>query len=140
MGILQTSMTQVHKYNIQFGDSRHAQSEHVEEGRLAVDVVPSGKNIFVIAPMSGVDGASIDVHVHNDVLTIRGKRTAPAVLKATDQYYHQECFWGPFSRTVVLPVPVIAEQAEATFSNGVLQIQIPKRNNDKHIPITIVED
>lgn len=110
------------------------------EGRLAVDVIPSQGHIHIVAPVAGIDTASLDIHIHNDVLTIRGDRPMPEILARADMQYHQECFWGPFSRTIVLPTPVIAEKAAATLSGGVLQIDIPKRDTDRMIPITIVEE
>lgn len=110
------------------------------EGKLAVDVLSYGTHICVVAPIAGVDTTSIDVAIHNDILTIRGVRPIPNVISSASEYYHRECFWGPFSRTVVLPSPVIAGSAEATFSHGILSIQIQKQLQDKKIPITIVEE
>lgn len=111
-----------------------------EEGQLAVDVLASEDEVYVLAPMAGVDTETIDVHVHNDVLTIRGVRQSPVQLTGTHVQYHTECFWGAFSRTVVLPVPVLAERASAEYIGGVLQVRIPKQSRNRHIPITIVEE
>lgn len=111
-----------------------------EEGRLSVDVFPYRDLIYVVAPMAGVDTSSIDIHIHNDVLTIRGTRTVPESIAAATEMYHEECYWGPFSRTIVLPAPVISGQATADFSAGILTITIPKQSTERRIPITIVEE
>lgn len=133
-------MSKKQAYTIAFGEVATDSTGSLQEGRLAVDVIPSESMIHVLAPMAGVDTGTIDIHIHNDVLTIRGERSVPAVLQKSSNQYHKECFWGPFSRTIVLPVPVIAEQANAMFDKGVLQIDIPKRATDRTIPITIVEE
>jgi len=59
------------------------------------------------------------------MVTIRGKREKDEEIKAED-YYYQECYWGPFSRSVILPVDVEAENAEASLKNGILTIRLPK--------------
>lgn len=121
---------------------QEASHRHVvqEEGQLSVDVVSSDDEVCVVAPMAGVDTDTIDVHIHNDVLTIRGERPNPMKVSGEHMQYHTECFWGLFSRTIVLPVPVIAERAAAKYISGVLHVRAPKQSRDKHIPITIVEE
>ena len=44
----------------------------------------------------------------------------------TEDYYYQECYWGAFSRSVILPVDIEADKAEATMRNGILTIRLPK--------------
>jgi HSP20 family protein len=109
------------------------------EGQLAVDVYTRQDMVHIVAPIAGADTDSIDVHVHNDILTIRGNRPQPHGAGDASAY-HQECFWGVFSRTIVLPVPVLAEKAEAVLDRGLLTISIPKQARDRSIPITIVEE
>jgi HSP20 family protein len=123
-----------------FPTIRQSSSLFGEEGRLSVDVFPYRNSIYVVAPMAGVDTTSIDIHIHNDVLTIRGVRTVPECLASATEMYHEECYWGPFSRTIVLPAPVISAQATADFSSGILTIMIPKQAQERRIPITIVEE
>lgn len=115
-------------------------SAYGEEGRLSVDVFPLRDSIYIVAPMAGVDTESIDIHIHNDVLTIRGVRLVPESIAAATEMYHEECYWGPFSRTIVLPAPVVSAHATADFSSGVLTIAIPKQSQERRIPITIVEE
>ena len=112
---------------------------HVErkEGQLAVDVIDNGTELVVISTMAGALTDRLEVFIHDDLLTIRGERVFP--LHGHGEVLHQECFWGKFSRTVVLPIVVKAELAQAEFTNGILLIRIPKRVMDKKIPITIVD-
>lgn len=124
-------------------ESRAEQGEwqaEPQEGQLSVDVINTDEDIVVVSTMAGADANKIDVYIHNDLLTIRGVRPSPVDDPDCASYLHQECFWGKFSRTVVLPVDVRGDDAEAEYRNGVLTIVIPKRKKDSRVNITIVED
>lgn len=100
------------------------------EGQLAVDVYQTKNSVVVKAPVAGVDPEMIDIDVTNDSVAIRGERYDE---KEVDQegYHFQECYWGSFARSVVLPVECDAEKAEATFKNGILTIRLPKIQKTK---------
>lgn len=100
-------------------------SEEEFEGQLAVDVYQTKDKIIVKAPIAGVKPEDIDVAISEDVVTIRGDRKDEFAVEK-DNYYVQECFWGSFSRSVILPTSTVAEKAEASLKDGVLTIQIPK--------------
>lgn len=108
------------------------------EGQLAIDVVQTQDEVIVVAPMAGCRSENLELHLHNDVLTIRGERKPP--LDQVVDYFYKECYWGKFSRTIVLPVEVKVEMARAEFKNGVLTVALPKTKVDGNIPIIIVED
>ncbi len=109
------------------------------EGKLAVDVLETAKEIIVMAPVAGADYEAIEIFTHHDIITIRGQRQPPKVPNGST-YIHEECFWGPFSRTVVLPTEVKAEQAVAEYKNGILTITVPKRVTNTKIPVKIIEE
>lgn len=96
------------------------------EGELALDVYERGENIVVHAPIAGVSAKDITVVLEDDVLTVYGERKNPAV-GGEERYVVEECYWGPFSRQVILPHEVDAEKAEATLQKGILTIRAPKR-------------
>ena len=100
-------------------------NEEEFEGQLAVDVYQTKDKIVVKAPIAGVKPEDIDVAISEDVVTIRGDRKDEFAVEK-DNYYVQECFWGSFSRSVILPTSTVAEKAEASLKDGVLTIQIPK--------------
>ncbi len=108
------------------------------EGQLAVDVVQTDDDVIIVAPLAGTKPEHIEIHLHNDCLTIRGYREAPVDLSA--QQVHQECFWGKFSRTIVLPVEVENHLARAEFKQGLLTIHIPKRARLNTIPIMVIDE
>lgn len=111
-----------------------------EEGKLSVDVAQNETHIFVVSTMAGARPDKIEVVVHNDLLTIRGTRYSPLKNELDVDYYYNECFWGVFSRTIVLPVNVKGDLSHAKFQNGVLFVSIPKQKKDNKISIEIIED
>lgn len=113
-----------------------------QEGRLAVDVYDTGDHLLILAPMAGADPKHVDVFLHEDMLSIRGLRERSADATHIAQSYHEECYWGPFSRSIVLPIDVVSGAAEATFVHGLLTVRIPKAKaqRGRSIPIEIVEE
>ncbi len=96
-----------------------------EEGQLAIDVLETPTTLIVRSAIAGVAEQDLEVQVNDDLVTIRGERRMdPLPAEATIHY--EECFWGPFSRSIILPCRVHADEAQATMKNGVLTITIPK--------------
>jgi len=109
------------------------------EGQLAVDVAQTDKAIIITSTVAGVKPEDLTININNDLLTIRGRREREIEVKEED-YFYKECYWGSFSRTIVLPVDVLTDEAEATFKNGVLTIVLPKEASKKEIKIKVVEE
>ncbi|MFH0838126.1 MAG: Hsp20/alpha crystallin family protein [Patescibacteria group bacterium] len=98
-------------------------------GQLPVDVLENKNEIRIVAPLAGVNIEEVEIVINNDVLTIKGQRAMdPEVtqLRGVD-YYAQECFWGEFSRSVILPLHADTNQIEATQKNHILYVRIPKK-------------
>lgn len=108
------------------------------EGELAVDVLETAEELIVVATMAGTRAEDIELHLHNDFLTIRGRREPP--IEGPANYFYQECFWGRFSRTIVLPTDVRAELARSEYKNGILAIHLPKSRPAGAIPIMVIEE
>lgn len=107
-----------------------------EAGKLAVDIYEQDDYTIIRAPIAGVRLSDIDIEVNDNILTIRGTRRIPDAIPA-DQFYLQECFWGPFTRNVTLPNPIDPRKVRATFSKDcVLKILIPKEEKVKIVRIT----
>lgn len=124
--------------SIDFSYLQNQKILHTPEGQLAVDVAQSAEDVIVVAAMAGTRPEDIELHLHNDLLTIRGQRTSPVGL--SDEHFYQECYWGKFSRSIILPVAVRAELAQAQYTHGVLVIRLPKANTGNEIPIMVVEE
>lgn len=100
------------------------------EGQLAVDVYQTKENVVIKAPIAGVKADEIDISVSEDVVTLRGERHDETEADR-EHYYVQECYWGSFSRSVILPTSTVAEKANASLKDGVLTITIPKVVQEK---------
>ena len=64
------------------------------------------------------------------MITIRGERKQDEEIDP-ENYYYQECYWGPFSRSVILPIEIVAEKAEASMKNGILTLRMPKADTTR---------
>lgn len=95
------------------------------EGQLAIDVYQTPSDIVIKSTIAGVADVDLDVSLTNDMVTIKGRRQLEEDIKA-DDYYYQECYWGTFSRSIILPTDVLADQAAAVLKNGILTIRLPK--------------
>jgi len=100
------------------------------EGQLTIDVYQDGDEIIVESAIAGVNPDNIDINVTNESITIRGERTREKNLTDKD-YFYQECYWGKFSRSVILPQEIDPEKAYAKFKNGILTVHLPKVSRQK---------
>jgi len=108
------------------------------EGQLAVDVFQDAKNIYIKTAIAGINPENIEVHLNNDMLTIRGKRDECEQINE-DQYFIQECYWGGFSRSIILPVDVKQDQVKANIENGILTVALPKSKRPRNTRIKVIE-
>lgn len=118
-------------------DSATVAEEHAE-GQLAVDVFETEESLVVVATMAGTKPEDIELHLQNDFLTIRGTRHSPVVGAARS--FFEECYWGKFSRTIVLPMDVKSDSAHSEYKNGVLTVTLQKSRPKQSIPILVVEE
>lgn len=110
---------------------------HEPEGQLSVDVFETEEAMIITTPIAGVKPENLEVYVSQDLITIRGRRE-DCVEQKDRTYLYQECHWGRFSRSIILPVHVSNERAEAVLKNGVLTITLPKQNS-MYVTISEVE-
>ena len=110
--------------------STKKEPKQVAEGHLTIDVFQTEDEIVIQSTIAGVDTNELDISVTNDMVTIKGKRAPEQKLKPSD-YYWQELYWGPFSRSIILPVDVDADAAKAGMKNGLLTIRLPKLDRVK---------
>ena len=96
-----------------------------EEGQLTVDVYRTDDDVVIKSTIAGVTPDDIDVSITNDMVTIRGKRMPDEKVNPSS-YDYQELYWGPFSRTIILPEEIDAEKASASMKNGILTLRLPK--------------
>jgi len=100
------------------------------EGQLTVDVYQTPNDIVVESAIAGVAPDDIDVNVTTDSISIRGARKREKTVRDED-YLYQECYWGKFGRSIILPQEVDPEGAQVKFKNGILTVVLPKANKKK---------
>lgn len=104
--------------------------EDEEEGQLAVDAYQDDDSVTIKAPIAGVNIEDLEISITDEVVTIKGERRNDAQVDR-ENYFVQECYWGSFMRSYILPVSVDAGKAEATLRSGILTIRIPKQEKTK---------
>ncbi|MBU0531354.1 MAG: Hsp20/alpha crystallin family protein [Candidatus Uhrbacteria bacterium] len=108
------------------------------EGQLAVDVIETNKTIKVRSAIAGVKQEDLDIFVTTDTVTIRGKRESCSE-DENETYHIKECHFGGFSRSVVLPAHVRADEAEAVLKNGILTITLPKTKLSSNVSVIEID-
>lgn len=98
------------------------------EGRLAIDVYKLGNALVVRSTIAGANIDDLDLSIDGDILSIKGKRSEPDDIDYLD-YLYRECYWGNFSRSILLPFLVDEEGIEADLDNGILTIVLPIKAN-----------
>ena len=100
---------------------------------LNVGATPEKVDVYLFCP--GIDTQRLDVSIQQNVLTIAGER------KATDpenaKFYRRERFNGEFRRAITLPEDIDPESVGARYADGVLQIEMQRRESSKPRQIEI---
>lgn len=107
-----------------------------EEGQLTIDVYQTPDEIIIKSMVAGVKPEDLDIAITRDMVTIKGKRETERFVKDED-YFHQELYWGSFSRTIMLPAEVEVEEAEAVEKHGLLIIRLPKIDKNKQTRLKV---
>lgn len=101
-----------------------------------LNVWANEENAMITAEIPGVKPDDLDISVVGDTLTLSGSRSAE---NGDDghTYHRRERWQGNFSRTLQLPFRISTEQVDAAFRNGVLQVTLPRAEEDKPHRISI---
>jgi len=109
------------------------------EGQLTVDVYQTPEEIIVESTIAGVKPDDIEIDVTSESVTIRGERHQEEKVAESD-YFYRECFWGRFSRSIILPQEVDPDRAHSALKNGVLVIKLPKLHRNKAKKLKVKTD
>ena len=102
----------------------------------AIDVHETADEIVVTASLPGMKADDVEITMTGQTLTMRGEFKADDKIEK-DQYLYRERRFGSFSRTVQLPVRVEGDRAQASFTDGILRLSIPKAEEVKPRQIRI---
>ena len=126
MGRLQEEMNRLMET---FGQSRGGEFP-------PMNVWANQEHALVTAELPGVDPDQLDISVVGETMTLSGRRTLPET--GDDATWHRHERWhGEFSRTMQLPFRIDVEKVDATFKNGVLQITLPRAEEDRPQRISV---
>lgn len=104
-------------------------AEQETDGQLAIDVYQTDRKIIIKSTIAGAKPEDLKISLHHDLLTISGTRASGAEI-SEDSYLYRECYWGSFSRSIILPAEVDGKKVNAELENGVLTITLYKTNTE----------
>jgi HSP20 family protein len=112
--------------------------EDYSEGQLSIDVYETNKKIYIKSTMAGTKPENLNISLHNDMLTIKGRRdlNLPEELSNENSIY-RECYWGPFSRTIILPTEIDEDKIDAVLEDGILTITLIKLKKTDKIEVKV---
>lgn len=100
------------------------------EGQLVIDVYETDNEIVIQSAIAGITPENLDISIEKDMVSIKGKRES-ATERTGKNYLIEECYWGAFSREIILPSEVDAAKAQASMKNGILTIRAPKIERER---------
>ncbi len=100
-----------------------------QDGELVVDVYETNSDFVVLAAIAGIQIKDLDISLEKDMMIIKGDRCDPHT-HPDKKYFYQECYWGPFSRKIVLPENIDIDKADAQIDKGILTVKIPKNEEE----------
>lgn len=98
-----------------------------------VDLAELDDRYVLTVELPGMAQDEITIQFHDQVLTLRGERRAPA--PGPERYQQLECGQGPFSRSFRFGMPVVGDGIAASLAEGVLTVTIPKAQHIRRIPV-----
>jgi HSP20 family protein len=104
----------------------------------AVDIYETENEIVLKAELPEVNQKDIDIQIENSTLTIQGERKPDTTIKQ-ENYHRIERATGRFNRSFTLPSLVDQEKIKAEYKDGVLRVELPKREErkPKQIKVTL---
>ena len=109
---------------------------HTAPSFPAINIWTSEEGQLISAEIPGVEADALDISVTGEILTLSGERK-PEQIGEEVRYHRQERGYGRFKRSIQLPFPVQSEGIEATFKNGVLNVYLPRAEEDKPRKISV---
>ncbi len=95
-------------------------------GQIALDILETENEIIIIAPIAWVNMNDIDITIARNILTISGERNHPPIYLEIMRILVEECFYGKFSRSIILPENLGFNKIRASTEYNTLHIMIPK--------------
>jgi HSP20 family protein len=106
---------------------------------LGGDLFEDDKRLVVRVEVPGMEKDELNVEVQDNTVIVHGEKRFER--EDTEGRYHiLQCAYGNFRRVVSLPAAVLADQAKASYKNGVLRVELPKAQAGKPPKMTVRVD
>jgi HSP20 family protein len=102
----------------------------------AVDVFDTKEAVVLKAELAGMKPEDIQIEVEDNVLTIKGERRFAEKVEE-DRYYRIERRFGSFQRSLALPQGVKADDIQASYEDGILEVRVPRAEEEQPRKITV---
>jgi HSP20 family protein len=102
----------------------------------AVDLIDRRDTLEVRVELPGIAKEDVEISLKDDTLTIRGEKKMEKEEKGENRYYVERSY-GAFSRTLTLPARVKGDEVKANYRDGILEIHLPKAEEEKTREITV---
>ncbi len=107
-------------------DIANDRDHEIDVGQIAVDVLDLAEEIIIIAPVAWVDPSEIDIALSRNILTLSWERKHAPIYLDAKRMLVEECYYGPFSRSIILPENLAFNKIKATVDNNTIMIHVPK--------------
>lgn len=107
-------------------DIHETHDSEVDIGQIAVDVLDLAEEIIIVAPVAWVDPSEIDIALSRNILTISWERNHPPIYLDAKRMLVEECYYWPFSRSIILPENLGFNKIKATVDHNTIMIHVPK--------------
>lgn len=122
-GHIDTHEAREHEIDVEMREER---DHETDIGQIAVDILDCPDAIVIIAPVAWVDPSDVDIALSRNILTISGNRAQAPIYLDAKRMLVEECFYGAFSRSIILPENLAFDKIKATIEHNVVMIEIPK--------------
>ena len=113
-----------------------ADGKRQESWLPAVDVFDTKEAVVLKAELAGMKPDDIQIEVEDNVLTIKGERRFAEKVEE-DRYYRIERRFGSFQRSLALPQGVKADDIQASYEDGILEVRVPRAEEEQPRKITV---
>lgn len=114
-----------------FGDSFFKRNENK---MMKTDILENGDNYSIVVDLPGYDKENIKIDVENGYLTIRAVMNNDVSENEEGKFVRRERYYGECSRSFYVGDSIETEDVRASFKNGTLKLEIPKKEEGKELP------
>ena len=117
---------EAHEWHAIDVEIREERDHEADVGQIAVDVLDLAAELIIVAPVAWVDPALIDIALSRNILTISWERKHSPIYLDAKRMLVEECYYGAFSRSIILPENLAFNQIRATVDYNTVMIHVPK--------------